>query len=90
MGAVVSNERNEFAAKAADAPLNVVDPAECVSSEHTAGGEDSDSDRQKCGNTWSCWIKRFGIAGFAFFFIKGLLWLAIGAVIWFMRPGAAG
>lgn len=23
------------------------------------------------------WIKRFGIAGFLFFFIKGLVWLAL-------------
>ncbi|MDQ3063007.1 MAG: alanyl-tRNA synthetase [Acidobacteriota bacterium] len=30
------------------------------------------------------WIKRFGVVGFLFFFIKGLLWLIIPAVlIWF-------
>jgi len=30
------------------------------------------------------WIKRFGVAGFLFFFIKGLLWLIVPAVlIWF-------
>jgi hypothetical protein len=23
------------------------------------------------------WIKRFGVAGFLFFFIKGLVWLAL-------------
>jgi hypothetical protein len=23
------------------------------------------------------WIKRFGVAGFMFFFIKGLIWLAL-------------
>lgn len=23
------------------------------------------------------WLKRFGIAGFLFFFIKGLLWIAV-------------
>jgi len=23
------------------------------------------------------WIKRFGVAGFLFFFIKGLIWLAL-------------
>lgn len=29
-------------------------------------------------------LKRFGIAGFLFFFIKGLLWLIVPAVlIWF-------
>lgn len=27
------------------------------------------------------WVKRFGIAGFLFFFIKGLLWLIVPAVI---------
>ncbi|MGI8542173.1 MAG: hypothetical protein ACR2MD_01685 [Aridibacter sp.] len=30
------------------------------------------------------WIKRFGFAGFLFFFIKGLLWLIVPALlIWF-------
>lgn len=30
------------------------------------------------------WIKRFGVAGFLFFLIKGLLWLIVPAVlIWF-------
>jgi len=30
------------------------------------------------------WIKRFGVAGFLFFFIKGLLWLIVPAIlIWF-------
>ena len=29
-------------------------------------------------------LKRFGIAGFLFFFIKGLLWLIVpAALIWF-------
>lgn len=27
------------------------------------------------------WVQRFGIAGFAFFFIKGLLWLAVPALL---------
>ena len=27
------------------------------------------------------WIKRFGVAGFLFFFIKGLLWLIVPALI---------
>jgi hypothetical protein len=27
------------------------------------------------------WLKRFGIAGFLFFFIKGLLWLIVPALI---------
>ncbi|NNE97484.1 MAG: hypothetical protein HKN25_00550 [Pyrinomonadaceae bacterium] len=27
------------------------------------------------------WIKRFGFAGFMFFFIKGLLWLIVPALL---------
>ncbi len=27
------------------------------------------------------WIARFGVAGFLFFLIKGLLWLAVPAII---------
>lgn len=27
------------------------------------------------------WIKRFGVAGFLFFLIKGLLWLLVPALI---------
>jgi hypothetical protein len=27
------------------------------------------------------WIKRFGAAGFLFFFIKGLLWLIVPALL---------
>ncbi len=27
------------------------------------------------------WIKRFGVAGFMFFLIKGLLWLTVPAVL---------
>lgn len=27
------------------------------------------------------WVKRFGLAGFLFFLIKGLLWLIIPAII---------
>lgn len=29
---------------------------------------------------WKTWVKRGGIAGFSFFFAKGLLWLLLGAV----------
>jgi hypothetical protein len=28
-------------------------------------------------NTAVRWLKRFGVAGFLFFFIKGLVWLAL-------------
>jgi hypothetical protein len=27
------------------------------------------------------WLQRFGVAGFAFFLIKGLLWLAVPALL---------
>jgi hypothetical protein len=27
------------------------------------------------------WVKRFGVAGFLFFFIKGLLWLIVPAIL---------
>ncbi len=27
------------------------------------------------------WVKRFGVAGFLFFFIKGLLWLIVPSLI---------
>jgi hypothetical protein len=27
------------------------------------------------------WIKRFGVAGFAFFLVKGLVWLAIAGAV---------
>lgn len=32
-------------------------------------------------------IKRFGVAGFLFFFIKGLLWLIVPAVIAYTATG---
>lgn len=32
-------------------------------------------------NCWRRWLKRFGIAGFLFFLIKGLLWLVAGGAI---------
>jgi hypothetical protein len=32
---------------------------------------------EKTKNPAARWIKRFGIAGFLFFFIKGLIWLAL-------------
>jgi hypothetical protein len=27
------------------------------------------------------WVKRFGVAGFVFFLVKGLLWLIVPAVV---------
>lgn len=35
-------------------------------------------------NARTKWLKRAGIAGFWFFFIKGLLWLAAPFVFYFM------
>ena len=32
---------------------------------------------QKDTSQGAKWIKRFGVAGFLFFFIKGLIWLAL-------------
>jgi len=32
-------------------------------------------------NLVASWIKRFGVAGFLFFLIKGLLWLIVPALI---------
>ncbi|MEJ7861943.1 MAG: hypothetical protein WKF90_09950, partial [Pyrinomonadaceae bacterium] len=32
-------------------------------------------------NLFARWIKRFGVAGFLFFLIKGLLWLIVPALI---------
>jgi len=35
-------------------------------------------------NLFAKWIKRFGVAGFMFFLVKGLLWLIVPAMlIWF-------
>lgn len=36
------------------------------------------------------WLKRLGVAGFAFFFIKGMLWLLLPAALLVFRGcGAA-
>jgi hypothetical protein len=35
-------------------------------------------------NTRSKWLNRAGVAGFWFFFIKGVLWLAAPLVFYFM------
>lgn len=32
-------------------------------------------------NKFVLWLKRFGVAGFLFFFIKGLLWLIVPVFI---------
>jgi hypothetical protein len=32
---------------------------------------------EKQSNTLKTWLKRAGVAGFLFFFIKGLVWIAI-------------
>ena len=33
------------------------------------------------GPAWRQWLKRLGVAGFLFFFIKGLLWLIVPALL---------
>lgn len=40
---------------------------------------DEDSEKKKCPAV--NWVKRFGLAGFLFFLIKGLLWLIVPALI---------
>lgn len=39
--------------------------------------ETSDKDIKKRG--WRPWLKRLGVAGFLFFLVKGLIWIAIFA-----------
>ncbi len=39
------------------------------------------------GSRAVAWVKRLGVAGFMFFFIKGLLWLVIPAVIAWRAAG---
>ena len=34
------------------------------------------------GATQRNWLKRLGVIGFGFFFVKGLLWLAAGLVFY--------
>lgn len=29
------------------------------------------------GSRWRLWLKRAGLAGFLFFFIKGLIWIGV-------------
>lgn len=41
------------------------------------------SDHADDESTWKTWFKRFGVAGFLFFLIKGLLWLIIPALLVF-------
>jgi len=31
--------------------------------------------------SWRTWLKRLGVAGFVFFLVKGLLWLAVVVLI---------
>ena len=43
--------------------------------------EMQESERQNESKGFARWIKRFGVAGFLFFFIKGLLWLIVPAIL---------
>ncbi|CAN5840441.1 hypothetical protein BH20ACI4_BH20ACI4_21480 [soil metagenome] len=38
-------------------------------------------DENRNPGVFAKWIKRFGVAGFMFFLIKGLLWLIVPALI---------
>jgi len=40
-----------------------------------------ENEEQKQTSFFYKWIKRFGVAGFLFFLIKGLLWLIVPALI---------
>jgi hypothetical protein len=33
-------------------------------------------------NDWKAWLQRAGVAGFMFFLLKGLLWLAVLGGTW--------
>jgi hypothetical protein len=39
------------------------------------------TDEESKGPALFRWVQRFGVLGFAFFFIKGLLWLAVPALL---------
>ncbi len=39
---------------------------------------------------WRSWLRRFGVLGFLFFFIKGLLWLTVPLVLVLWRWLEAG
>jgi hypothetical protein len=44
--------------------------------------ENKSVDEENNGS-WETWLKRFGVAGFLFFLIKGLLWLIVPALLVF-------
>jgi hypothetical protein len=54
-------------------------------SAHPQGATDPDAPTSRATprrvSMWLGWIKRFGVAGFFFFLIKGLLWLAAPGLI---------
>ena len=33
---------------------------------------------------WKLWLKRVGVAGFLFFLVKGLIWVGIAAIAYYM------
>jgi hypothetical protein len=41
----------------------------------------SEIEKPEKPSTFTRWFKRFGVAGFLFFLVKGLLWLIIPALI---------
>jgi hypothetical protein len=45
--------------------------------------EDKSKENLNRKNAKTKWLKRFGVLGFLFFLIKGLLWLIIPAVIYY-------
>lgn len=45
--------------------------------------EEKTKEISKEKNAKTKWLKRFGVLGFLFFLIKGLLWLIVPAVIYY-------
>lgn len=43
--------------------------------------ENAENNKEQKKSRVITWVKRLGIAGFLFFFIKGLLWLIVPAVL---------
>ncbi len=49
-----------------------------------AAADAPEADRCPVPTGWRKWIARFGLAGFIFFFVKGLAWLIVPALLAWM------
>ena len=93
MGAGISNKRRERAhasVDSADARAHIQQPIPVPIAERGGRSSFAAGKQPRFDGGWSGWARRLGLAGFAFFFIKGMVWLGIGAVLWFLRFGPAG